>query len=88
MAPAAGATAPTLAELRAWAAERLPHYELPRRRAVLQALPRNAMGKINKKQLREHVFGGVADGGSAEGGCGNGGADGTGGTRAAAAPAG
>lgn len=51
-----------LAELRQWAADRLPPYQLPAELRVVPAIPRNAMGKVNKKELRLQLFGG---GGSA-----------------------
>ena len=40
-----------LEELRNWARVRLSGPKLPRRMAVLEALPRNAMGKVAKTQL-------------------------------------
>jgi malonyl-CoA/methylmalonyl-CoA synthetase len=40
-----------LAELRAWAKGRLAPYKVPRALAVLEALPRNAMGKLQKRPL-------------------------------------
>jgi fatty-acyl-CoA synthase len=43
----------TLEELRAFAAERLAHYKLPKRLEFVPALPRNATGKILKQRLRE-----------------------------------
>jgi acyl-CoA synthetase (AMP-forming)/AMP-acid ligase II len=46
---------PLLAELRDWARARLPGPKLPRRMLVLDALPRNAMGKVAKIQLI-HLF--------------------------------
>jgi acyl-CoA synthetase (AMP-forming)/AMP-acid ligase II len=39
------------ASVRAWAAERLADYKVPRRIALLDALPRNATGKVVKSQL-------------------------------------
>lgn len=57
--PAAAATAGgglSLQELRAWARERLPAYELPRELRIVDSIPRNAMGKVNKKQLRAALF--------------------------------
>lgn len=41
----------TLGELRDWARRRLSAPKLPRRLAVLTSLPRNAMGKTEKRQL-------------------------------------
>jgi malonyl-CoA/methylmalonyl-CoA synthetase len=46
-----GAAAPTLAELQAFARERLAPYKLPRALEVLPSLPRNAMGKVQKQHL-------------------------------------
>ena len=47
----------TLEELQAWAAERLPAYQVPKVLKVVEAIPRNAMGKVNKKQLKLDLFG-------------------------------
>ena len=44
-----------LAELRNWARARLSEPKLPRRMLTLDALPRNAMGKVAKIQ-RIHLF--------------------------------
>ena len=46
----------SIEELREWAKERLPGYQLPSVLRVLPQLPRNAMGKVNKKALRADVF--------------------------------
>lgn len=46
----------TLHDLRAWARERLPPYQLPRQLRLVGAIPRNAMGKVNKKELRKQLF--------------------------------
>jgi malonyl-CoA/methylmalonyl-CoA synthetase len=43
--------APTLEEILAWARERLAPYKLPRELAVVDALPRNAMGKVLKPEV-------------------------------------
>ena len=40
-----------LAELRSWARERLSPYKLPSRLAVVESLPRNAMGKVTKAAI-------------------------------------
>ena len=42
---------PTLAELRVWARDVMAPYKVPTKVTVLDALPRNAMGKVNKKEL-------------------------------------
>lgn len=39
-------------ELRAWARERIAHFKAPRRVTFIEALPRNATGKILKRELR------------------------------------
>lgn len=61
IAPRAGGTeaVPSLEELRAWAADRLPPYSLPSVVREVSALPRNAMGKVNKKALRAELFPGA-----------------------------
>ena len=41
----------TLDALRAWAGERLAPYKLPTRLCLLDALPRNALGKVVKPEL-------------------------------------
>ena len=46
----------TLHDLRAWARDRLPPYQLPRHLKLVEAIPRNAMGKVNKKELRKQLF--------------------------------
>jgi malonyl-CoA/methylmalonyl-CoA synthetase len=48
---ARGAAPPTLAELQAFARERLAPYKLPRALELVAALPRNAMGKVQKQRL-------------------------------------
>jgi malonyl-CoA/methylmalonyl-CoA synthetase len=40
-----------LNELRAWAKERLAVYKVPARLQVVDALPRNALGKVNKPEI-------------------------------------
>jgi malonyl-CoA/methylmalonyl-CoA synthetase len=47
-----GAT-PTLEELQTFARSRLAGYKLPRALRLVDALPRNAMGKVQKQRLRE-----------------------------------
>jgi len=44
-------------DLRAWSADRLPPYQLPTLLRVVATMPRNAMGKINKKTLAAEMFG-------------------------------
>lgn len=43
----------TLEELRTWAKEKLAPYKLPTWLYVWDSLPRNAMGKVNKKDLKK-----------------------------------
>jgi malonyl-CoA/methylmalonyl-CoA synthetase len=42
-----------LEALRSWCRERLSNYKIPQRLLVVDALPRNAMGKVTKTGLRE-----------------------------------
>ena len=46
-----GGAPPTLAELRPWSRDVMAPYKVPTQVHVLPALPRNAMGKVNKKEL-------------------------------------
>ena len=46
----------TLPDLRAWAKERLAPYKVPRALSVVQALPRNALGKVMKREVTK-LFG-------------------------------
>ena len=46
----------TIDALRRWAVERMPTYRVPTRLLVLEQVPKNAMGKVNKKELRS-LFG-------------------------------
>jgi malonyl-CoA/methylmalonyl-CoA synthetase len=48
---ARGEPPPTLPELQAFTRERLAPYKLPRALELVAALPRNAMGKVQKQQL-------------------------------------
>ena len=48
----------SLEELREWLAKKLPDYQLPSRMEIVESIPRNAMGKVNKKQLRKDFFDG------------------------------
>jgi len=54
----ADAVRPALEDLAAWCAERLSHYKLPRRLLWVDALPRNAMGKPLKPEIKA-LFGGA-----------------------------
>ncbi|KAF8393391.1 hypothetical protein HHK36_021634 [Tetracentron sinense] len=44
-----------LEELRAWAKEKLAPYKIPTRLFLLDSVPRNAMGKVNKKELKKQL---------------------------------
>ena len=48
---AGGAEPPGIDEIRAWCAAALAAYKAPRRVVVVDAIPRNLMGKVNKRQL-------------------------------------
>jgi len=39
-------------ELKAWARERLPAYQVPRKYVVCDALPRNTLGKVTKNEVK------------------------------------
>lgn len=52
-----GAASLNLKDLRTWSAERLPPYQLPSMLRILDSMPCNAMGKINKKSLVTQLFG-------------------------------
>ncbi len=45
-----------LKQLQNWCESRLPPYSLPRRLKLLPELPRNQMGKVNKKELVQIAF--------------------------------
>jgi malonyl-CoA/methylmalonyl-CoA synthetase len=45
----------TLDALRAWAKDRLAPYKIPRQLELLDALPRNAMGKLQKTELKRKL---------------------------------
>jgi len=47
----------TDSDLRAWARDHMALYKVPKWIKVMDAIPRNAMGKVNKKQLQKTVFG-------------------------------
>ena len=46
----------TLSELRMWARDFMAPYMIPTELRVVDIIPRNAMGKINKKQLLKDIF--------------------------------
>jgi acyl-CoA synthetase (AMP-forming)/AMP-acid ligase II len=52
--PTAGAS-PTEEEIIAWSRREMANYKVPRRVAVVDALPLNAVGKVVKPELREMV---------------------------------
>ena len=56
---AAAGTAPTEAELIAYARERLGGFKLPKSVDFAEVLPRNPSGKLLKRQLREPYWAGV-----------------------------
>ncbi|KAF5187108.1 Malonate--coa ligase, partial [Thalictrum thalictroides] len=45
----------TLEELQSWAKEKLAPYKIPTRLFLWESLPRNAMGKVNKKELKKNL---------------------------------
>jgi malonyl-CoA/methylmalonyl-CoA synthetase len=42
-------------QLQGWSKMNLPKYQVPKAFIKLDVLPRNAMGKVNKKQLKQHI---------------------------------
>ncbi|EFA07690.2 malonate--CoA ligase ACSF3, mitochondrial [Tribolium castaneum] len=46
----------TLEDLRSWGGEKLAKYALPSVLEIVNEIPKNAMGKVNKKQLVDAVF--------------------------------
>ena len=51
--PRAGSAAPTEAEVIAWLRSRLANFKVPKRVYVVEELPRNTMGKVQKNVLRD-----------------------------------
>lgn len=41
----------TLEELKDWCWDKMPHYHIPSELLIVDSIPRNAMGKVNKKEL-------------------------------------
>jgi malonyl-CoA/methylmalonyl-CoA synthetase len=50
--PARGASPPPVAELTGFAAERLARFKCPRQVRFVESLPRNALGKVLRHELR------------------------------------
>ncbi|CAM6087004.1 unnamed protein product [Calypogeia fissa] len=46
----------TLADLTKWAKGRMAPYKIPQEMLIWESMPRNAMGKVNKKELRKVVM--------------------------------
>ena len=46
----------SLEQLRTWSKDRLPSYQLPTVLRVIESIPRNALGKVNKKELVADLF--------------------------------
>lgn len=46
----------TLEQVRAWAEKRISHYALPRHIAFLSDLPRNPLGKIMRRKVKEELL--------------------------------
>ena len=44
-------------DMRDWAKTKMPHYSMPTKLKIMKELPRNAMGKVNKKELVKIAFG-------------------------------
>ncbi|BBN17220.1 malonyl-CoA/methylmalonyl-CoA synthetase [Marchantia polymorpha subsp. ruderalis] len=43
--------------LQTWALERIAAYKVPKKLVIWERMPRNAMGKVNKKEIRKSVLG-------------------------------
>lgn len=50
-----GGKALSLDPLKEWCGERMSGYKVPRKLIVLPQMPRNAMGKVNKKDLVKSI---------------------------------
>jgi fatty-acyl-CoA synthase len=59
--PADPTAPPTTEEIVAWCRERLASYKKPSQVVVVDALPRNATGKVVKPALRERFSGGLVE---------------------------
>lgn len=46
----------TLKEIKDWSADKMPKYWIPDLLQIVDAIPRNAMGKVNKKELIRLLF--------------------------------
>jgi len=44
---------PDISHLKDWISKKLPNYKIPRQYIVLEDLPRNAMGKVTKNELKK-----------------------------------
>lgn len=42
--------------LKDWAKDKIPNYQIPSVLKIVDSIPKNAMGKINKKQLVKEMF--------------------------------
>ena len=45
-----------LASLQTWCEPHMPKYHIPRQLITLTGISKNAMGKVNKKQLLNQLF--------------------------------
>ncbi|MDY5601377.1 MAG: long-chain fatty acid--CoA ligase, partial [Schaalia hyovaginalis] len=50
----------TLEQVRLWAERRIAHYALPRLIAILADLPRNPLGKVMRRKVRDLIVSGSA----------------------------
>jgi len=46
----------SLDDLKEWASEHMPGYQIPTVIKIVDDIPRNAMGKVNKKELLSQLF--------------------------------
>lgn len=46
----------TLKEIKDWSADKMPKYWIPSMLKLIDSIPRNAMSKVNKKELSKLLF--------------------------------
>ena len=46
----------TLAQVRQWAEKYVSHYALPRQLAIISELPRNPLGKVMRRKVKEQLL--------------------------------
>lgn len=46
----------SLEEMHDWAKDKMASYHIPKKLKIVDSIPRNAMGKVNKKELIQEMF--------------------------------